>query len=146
MDQANPNYDHRLASKGRELHARLLNEAHVHSFYIDGSLFGAATPEPRASICVPAGAWTRLDDDERASLKHYAASLVAPMMGEPLRFAQIPDHAPAAEALRRNAASMTPDSWVIFEGRLKEVEGDEGNFDILTDKPVASGSDGPLRD
>lgn len=143
MTGSNPAYDRILASKGRDLHARLLDQAHVHPFYRDGSLFGVATREPKAAICVPVGTWARLNEDDRATLRHYAASLVEPMKADPLRFSQIPGHAPAAEALRRNARGMGAESWVIIEGRLK-AEGEGAPFDILTDKPIASGSDDSL--
>ena len=145
MAAPNAAYDRSLASKGRDLHARLLDEAHAHPFYRDGSLFGVATREPKAAIYLPAGTWTRLDDDARATLKHYAASLVEATKANPLRFSQILDHAPAAEALRQNARGMGATSWVIIEGRLK-AEGEEGPFDILTDEPIASGADDSLGD
>jgi len=133
-----PSFDAQLAAQGKELHARLLSEASVHEFYLAGSLFGAVTPEPRASIAVPLDAWKALGGDERAELMHYAASLVEPMRKDPFAFCQIPTSAPAAGMVRENAGKMGPWSWVIHGGRL------DGR-DILTDEAVASGAESGRR-
>jgi hypothetical protein len=132
-----PSFDVQLAAQGKELHARLLAESNVHEFYLAGSLFGAVTSDPKASIAVPMGAWTTLGDDERAELMHYAASLIEPMRKDPLAYCQIPASAPAAGMVRENAGKMGPRSWVIHGGRL------DGR-DILTDEAVASGAENPL--
>lgn len=133
-----PSFDAQIAAKGKELHARLLAETNVHEFYLSGSLFGAVTPEPKASIAVPMNTWKALGGDERAELMHYAASLVEPMRRDPLAFCQIPASAPAAGMVRENASKMGPRSWVIHGGRL------DGS-DILTDEAVASGAEDEQR-
>ncbi len=138
-----PIFDTQLAAQGKELHARLLAENDVHEFYQAGSLFGAVTPEPKASIAVPLDAWKALGDDERAVLMHYAASLVEPMSKNPLSYCQIPASTPAAVMVEENARAMGPRSWLIHGGRL-EREGGAGPFDILTDEVVASGADNIL--
>jgi hypothetical protein len=133
-----PSFDAQLAAQGKELHASLLAEANVHEFYRAGSLFGSVTREPKASIAVPLDAWRALNDDERAELMHYAASLVESMRKDPLTYSQIPASAPAAGMVRENASMMSPRSWVIHGGRLNRESG-TGSFDILTDEAVASG-------
>jgi hypothetical protein len=127
---------------------RLLAENDVDEFYRAGSLFGAVTPEPKASIAVPLDAWKALGDDERSVLMHHAASLVEPMRKDPLSYCQIPASTPAAAMVQENVRAMDPRSWLIHGGRL-EREGGTGPFDILTDETVASGADhmlAPKRD
>lgn len=135
-----PSFDANLAAQGKELHARLLTETNVHEFYRAGSLFGAVTREPKASIAVPMDAWKSLGDFERAELMHYAASLVEPMRKDPLIHSQVSASAPAAGMVRENASKMGPWSWVIHGGQL-DREGETGSFDILTDVAVASGAE-----
>lgn len=138
-----PSFDVQLAAQGKELHARLLAEANVYEFYRSGSLFGSVTPEPKASIAVPLDAWKALNDDARAELMHYAASLVESMRKDPLTYSQIPASAPAAGMVQENANRMSPRSWVIHGGRLDRESG-TGSFDILTDEVVASGAENVL--
>lgn len=136
-------FDPDLAARGSELHLHLLKIAEVHSSYGAGSLFGALSIEPKASIAVPLQAWKSLGDEDRLALMHYAASLVEPMRAQPLNYCQIPIEAQAANIVRVNARGMGPESWVIHGGQL-EREGQSGPFDILTDGPVASGAEDEL--
>lgn len=129
-----PSFNSELATRGHEILALLVQEAQVHDFYTTGTLFGAATSEPRASISVPLTTWDTLPDENRTALAHYVASLVEEMRANPLVHSQIPEDAPAADLIRSYAQSMGPRSWVIFGGR---VDGQ----DILTDTAVASGAE-----
>lgn len=130
-------FDPSLAARGRELHARLIEEAGVHGSYRVGTLFGAVTSKPRAAIAVPLDAWKALSVGEQAELMNYAASLVEPMRVDPLAYCKIPSSAPAASIARKNAHAMGPRSWVIHGGRI------DGQ-DILTDEAVASGEESSL--
>jgi len=132
-----PGFDPQLAAQGRDLHAHILSQETVHDCYLLGTLSGAATPEPKASIMVPLDAWKTLNDADRLGLMHYAASLVEPMRKNPFAYCQIPATAPAADMVRKNAGKMGPRSWVIYGGLL------DGS-DILTDEALASGADNPL--
>jgi len=138
-----PSFDAECAASGEKLHGRLLDEADVAESYRVGTLFGAMTQEPQASIAVPLDAWESLNDDERSELMHYAASLVEPMRTDPLTYGQIRASAPAASMVRENVNAMTPLSWVIHSGRLELAEGSD-SFNILTDEAVASGRDNHL--
>ncbi len=132
-----PSFDAQLAAKGKELHARLLSDANAYDWYLSGSLLGAVTADPKASIAVPLDAWNEISDEERDELMHYAASLIEPMRRDPLAFCQIPASAPVAGMVLENAGRMGPRSWVIYGGRL------DGS-DILTDEVVASGANHQL--
>jgi hypothetical protein len=126
----------RPADKGKLLHASLLGRhAGIDHYYRRPVLWGAATGQPLAVICVPIDDWSGLTADDRGDLKAYAASLVNLVQSDPFTYSGIPASAPAAPLVRRNAAGMTAASWGVLVGKLSP----DGR-DILSDEIVVRGN------
>ncbi|MEW6584266.1 MAG: hypothetical protein AB1442_01495 [Nitrospirota bacterium] len=123
------------AIKGKSLHAQILARyPKLDKFYRQPDLYGALTTSPKVTIYIPIVDWEKLTSKDRNLLSAYAASLIKIVQSNPLKYARVPSHAPAASTIENNAARMTDSSWQIIAGQFAN-----NGRDMMADSTVQSG-------
>jgi hypothetical protein len=106
-------------NEGRNLHLRILSHhSKLDKFYQSPDLFGGLTDSPKVTIYVPVVDWKKMTAKEQDLLSAYASSLIKTVQSNPLKYARIPENAPAAQQIRSNAMRMDEKSWQIIAGAL----------------------------
>lgn len=123
-------------NEGRNLHLRILSHhSKLDKFYQSPDLFGGLTDSPKVTIYVPVVDWKKMTAKEQDLLSAYASSLIKTVQSNPLKYARIPENAPAAQHIRSNAMRMDEKSWQIIAGALSP----DGR-DIMADSTVRAGT------
>ena len=121
--------------EGKNLHMQSLSHyPKLDKFYKQPDLYGGLTASPKVTIYIPIVSWEKLTSKDRNLLAIYAANLIKTVRSNPLKYARVPNHAPAASTIKNNAAKMTGSSWQIIAGQFSN----DGR-DIMTDSTVRSG-------
>lgn len=108
-----------IIEMGRKLHLSIL-EGHkrIDPYYREPYIFGGFSPNPQCCIAVPISDWKTLSENEKKSLKAYAASLIPTVKSQPLMYANINSNAPIAPKIKDNVLKMSGDSWNIMLGDI----------------------------
>lgn len=114
-----PEFSAAQVERGRALHVKIFDKypkfnQRTRKAFLWGSVIGPSL----AVIPVPSKDWQKLSKEDRDSLGAYAASLVDVVRAFPFEFANIPESAPIAPTIRKNAAAMTSSSWGIMIGAI----------------------------
>ena len=97
-------------------------------------LMGCLTDNPSVVIVLPIVEWNSFSEKEKGLLCKYVASFINDARSNPFSYLDIPQSAPAAKMIRRNALKMTDKSWIIIAGKIRE-----NNKTILFDEYVRRG-------
>lgn len=106
-----------IIEMGRKLHLSILDgHKKIDPYYREPYIFGGFSPNPQCCIAVPISDWKTLSENEKKSLKTYAASLIPTVKSQPLKYANINSNAPIAPKIKDNVLKMSGDSWNIMLG------------------------------
>jgi hypothetical protein len=122
--------------EGKNLHLRILaRHSKLDKFYQLPDLFGGLTNSPKVTIYIPIVDWEKMTSREQDLLAAYASSLIKTVQSNPLKYARIPENAPAAQQIRSNAMRIGEKSWQILGGELSS----DGR-DIMADSTLRAGT------
>lgn len=108
-----------IIEMGKKLHLSILDRhKKIDPYYREPYIFGGLSPNPQCNIAVPISDWKTLSENEKKSLKAYAASLISTVKSNPYKYANINSNAPIAPRIKDNVLKMTDDSWNITLGDI----------------------------